>query len=277
MSHTQLIKTAHLTQNVRVEGSGPPLLFLGGSNFDLSIRARVFDSALVNHFTVAAADPRGLGSSDSPDGNWNMQDYALDALDLMDALGWDTACVLGESFGAMVALELALLAPERLLRLGLAAGAPGGDGGASYPIHLLLHIKDQRERVIKSLNIQDKRFEQLLQDDPVEAANRIKQRIQNDNQFLMNTGNGKGYPRLLAARAKHDCWNRLNTITSDTLIIAGKFDHQAPMDRAEAMVERIPNAQLLTFSEGHNVCFESPGPVEAIINRWAVDSNQNHS
>ena len=117
MSGPQLIKTANLKQNVRVEGNGPPLLFPGGSGFDLSIRTPVFSAALINHFTVAAADPRGLGDSESSADNWSMLDYATDAIDLMDALGWTSACVLGESFGAMVALELALLAPQRLTRL----------------------------------------------------------------------------------------------------------------------------------------------------------------
>lgn len=113
-----------------------------------------------------------------------MQDYASDAVDLMDALGWENACVLGESFGAMISLELALLFPERLLRLGLAAGAPGGNGGASDPIHQLLNIKDHRERVIRSLSIQDKRFEQILNEAPIDAEDRIKQRIQDGNRFL---------------------------------------------------------------------------------------------
>lgn len=268
MSGLLLVKTANLNQNVRVEGNGPPLLFLGGSNFDLSIRAPVFDTALVNHFTVAAADPRGLGNSESPAGNWSMQDYANDALDLLDALEWNNACVLGESFGAMVALELALLAPKRIKRLGLAAGAPGGRGGTSYPIHQLLETQDQRERVLRSLTVQDSRFEQLLRNRPTEAEERIAQRMHMDSRFFSNTNNANGYPRLLAARAKHDCWNSLNAIATDTLIIAGRFDNQAPIERSRAMVANIQQAELLTFDDGHNVCFATPAPVTAIVERW---------
>ncbi len=64
----------------------------------------------------------------------------------------------------------------------------------------------------------------------------------------------------------------MNAITTDTIIIAGKFDSQAPMDRSEAMAKRIPQAELLTFDEGHNVCFATPAPVEAIIDRWSVSA-----
>jgi len=277
MSNTRLINTANLIQNVRVEGNGPPLLFLGGSNFDLSIRAPVFDSALVDHFTVAAADPRGLGHTDSPAGNWSMQDYANDAIALMDALGWNKACVLGESFGAMVAMELALLSSKRLTKLGLAAGAPGGDGGASYPIHRLLDIQDKREKVIASLSIQDNRFETLLRENPIDGEERILQRMQLDNRFSSNANNAAGYPLLLAARAKHNCWDRLKAIPTDTVVIAGKYDHQAPIKCSEGMANRIPQAELLIFENGHNVCFATPAPVQAIIERWSQNKDQNDS
>lgn len=268
MSAPRLIQTSHLPLHARVQGDGPPLLFLGGSNFDLSIRALVFDSALTKHFTVAAADPRGLGKSAKPAGSWNMQDYAADAIELMDALGWSTACVLGESFGAMVAMELALMAPDRIVQLGLAAGAPGGLGGSSYPIHDLLHISNPRARAIQSLSIQDSRFTTLLIQEPEEAEARITLRLNNDEAFLNHSSNATGYPRLLATRACHDCWDRLASITTPTLIIAGKFDNQAPLDRAESMQVQMPQAELAIFDNGHNVLFATPAPVDTIIERW---------
>lgn len=268
MSQPQLIQTTHITQNLRIEGNGPPLLFLGSSGFDLSVKAAVFDSALVDHFTVAAADPRGLGYTETPEGAWTMRDYAQDALDILDHLGWEQACVLGESFGAMVALELAIMAPQRVSKLGLAAGASGGQGGASYPIHEFLAIEEPRARAIKSLVIKDTRFEALLTQDPSEAEESILARIQNDAQFLNSAKNAQGYPRLLTARADHDCWDRLHQITADTLLIAGDYDNQAPMDRAEAIATRIPNTTLLRFPSGHAVCFDSDLPVKAIVQRW---------
>lgn len=269
MSEPRTLQTSHLPLYVRVQGDGSPLLFLGGSNFDLSIRAPVFDSALTKHFTVAAADPRGLGKSALPIGTTcSMQDFAKDALNLMDALGWSTACVLGESFGAMVAMELALMAPERIVKLGLAAGAPGGLGGSSYPIHDLLHIDDHRERVIRSLSIQDSRFEDLRVHDPIEAEARITLRLNNDEAFMKHSYNESGYPRLLATRATHDCWDRLPSINTPTLIIAGKYDNQAPLDRAESMQAQMPEAELVVFDGGHNVLFANPIPVDIIIGRW---------
>jgi len=225
------IKTATLHVNVRVGGSGPPLLFLGGSNFDLSLKALVFDSQLPQHFTVAAADPRGLGATDAPDGDWTMKDYAQDALALLDALNWDSACVLGESFGAMTALHLAALAPERITRLALAAASPGGVGGSSYPVE-------------------------------AEAL------------FIASHNNATGYPRLLQARAGHDISHALPGISCDTLVFAGRYDQQAPIDRAEYITSHLPNSQLHVIDGGHSHCFATPEPVTVMIREWCATHAQ---
>jgi 3-oxoadipate enol-lactonase len=270
MTQPRRMKTAGLTVNLRLKGSGPPLLFLGGSNFDLSIRAPVFDSALCTHFTVAAADPRGLGQTDAPDGDWTMDDYAGDAVHLLDALGWDRADVVGESFGAMTALALARRAPGRINRMALVAGAPGGDGGASYPIHKFLDIADPYERASAAARILDTRLAAQMQTDPDGADEVIRQRVAVEARFRANHDNERGFPRLLAARAGHDCWSALADIVIPTLVLAGEFDAQAPIDRAHNMVKTMPNAELAVFPSGHNLCFVSPAPVAFILGRWAA-------
>ncbi|MFK7731944.1 MAG: alpha/beta fold hydrolase [Pseudomonadales bacterium] len=272
MSIPRRVKTAGLTVNSRIEGSGPPLLYLGGSNFDLSIKATVFDSDLTKHFTVAAFDPRGLGRTDSPEGDWTMQDYAQDALHVLDAMSWDNVSVLGESFGAMVALHLAVLAPQRINRLALAACSPGGAGGSSYPIETFLGIADPLERASAQLNVLDTRFIALLKKDPNEAALRVQTRANKDAKFMASHNNRNGYPRLLQARAQHDCWTHLPQLTAPTLIFAGRHDNQAPIDRAQSMVQAIPNATLHIIDGCHGHCFLSPQPVAKIIERWATET-----
>lgn len=268
MTSTKRLTTAGITINVRVQGTGPPLLFLGGSNFDLSIRAPVFDSDLTQSFTVAAADPRGLGQTDMPDGKWTMQDYAQDALDLMNALGWDCADVLGESFGAMTALHLAALAPDRINRIALSAGSPGGAGGSSYPIHELEQITDVRLRARAALEILDCRFATQLIDEPQAASDMINARIASNVAFLGSHANAIGHPRLLDARAGHDAWDLLPDIASKTMIFAGRFDKQAPPDRAENMARTLPNSTLYWVDGGHSICFGNSKPVATILQNW---------
>ncbi len=93
------------------EGSGPRLLKIWGTGGDLRRLPTEFDRRLADRFTVLAFDQRGMGRSGKPARDYTMADYADDAAGLMDALGWDSAAVLGYSFGGMVAQELALRHP----------------------------------------------------------------------------------------------------------------------------------------------------------------------
>jgi 3-oxoadipate enol-lactonase len=262
------LKTKGLTVNIRVEGTGPKLLFLGGSNFDLSLNTRIFDSKLAQHFTVAAADPRGLGGTDGPAGDWTMGDYAQDALDILDALGWDSAHVLGESFGVMTALHMAAMAPGRITRLALAAGSAGGAGGSSYPIQTLRDIADKRKRAQTALGVMDDRFTNLMDTDPAQAQDLVNMRINTEAAFMANGKNAQNHPRLLTARAGHDAWHMLPAITIPTLVFAGRYDKQAPLDRAENIVQAMPNAALHIVEGGHSICFATPEPVAIILQHW---------
>lgn len=268
MTEAGLVNTAGLTVNMRLQGEGPPLLFLGGSNFDLSIRAPVFESALTQHFQVAAADPRGLGRTQAPDGPWTMQDYARDAIDLLDALGWQQVDVLGESFGAMVAMHMAAMAPARIRQLALAAGSAGGAGGSSYPIQKFLQIEDPLLRARSVLRILDTRFSELEKQDPSQAERLVQQRLQTERQFMQSHDNARGYPRLLETRSTHDAWNLLPDIRVPTLVFHGLHDAQAPSERARRIAEALPQASLHAVDAGHSLCFSSPLPVETIIGQW---------
>lgn len=64
---------------------------------------------------------------------------AKDALALIDHLQWSKCHVVGISMGGMIALELALIAPERILSLTLLATYAGGLSGRA-PLEGVLHI-----------------------------------------------------------------------------------------------------------------------------------------
>ena len=67
------------------------------------------------------ASPGRLASTtDAPDQPYTTRQMADDALGLMDALGVDSAHVLGVSMGGMIAQELVLTRPERVRSLHLA-------------------------------------------------------------------------------------------------------------------------------------------------------------
>src|SRR5258708_11506520 len=125
-------------------GEGPRLLVITGTNGDLRRKPSVLESPLARRFTLLAYDQRGLGQSSKPDRAYRMADYAGDAAQLMAAVGWSSARVLGISFGGMVAQEFALRHPQKVERLALACTAPGGRRGATHPPHELIGLAPQQ-------------------------------------------------------------------------------------------------------------------------------------
>ena len=67
---------------------------------------------------------RGHGDAERPESGYRVEDYAADALELLDELGIESAVVAGHSLGTYVAEQIAIERPERVSGLVL-AGAPG--------------------------------------------------------------------------------------------------------------------------------------------------------
>jgi pimeloyl-ACP methyl ester carboxylesterase len=76
--------------------------------------------ALAMRFRVTAYDLRGHGYSDVPDSGYSSADMATDLAGLLDQLGIERAHLVAHSFGGSVALQFALLWPDRALSLTLA-------------------------------------------------------------------------------------------------------------------------------------------------------------
>lgn len=243
------VTTSRLTHYVEKVGSGAPLLVLNGTGNDLRQKPNIMDSPLTSHFAVTAYDQRGLGQADKPEGAYSMADYAEDAAALMDALGLDETMVLGVSFGGMVAQELAIRYPDRITKLALWCTAAGGDGGASYPLHELADLDDET-RLRKMIKLNDARLDDAAIDDNPELLDMARQRT--DLSAYENEPRwAEGRAAQLAARAQHDCWDRLDQIACPTWLGGGKYDQIAPPDVMQALASRIPNSTFTLYEGGH--------------------------
>ena len=109
-------------------GEGPPLLLIQGMTGHSLHWGEPFLTVLERDFELILYDHRGTGRSAPVEGSFTIADLAADADALLGALDIAHAHVLGISMGGMVAQELALTAPERVLTLTLGATYCGGDG-----------------------------------------------------------------------------------------------------------------------------------------------------
>jgi pimeloyl-ACP methyl ester carboxylesterase len=98
---------------------GPPLLCLHGW-LDNAASFAPLAPALAG-FDVVALDLPGHGASAhrSPGYDYAFVDWIHDVLDALDALGWDSANLLGHSMGGAIACAVAAAAPARVRRLAL--------------------------------------------------------------------------------------------------------------------------------------------------------------
>ena len=244
-------------------GSGPRLLFISGTGGDLRLRPNVLDGPFPKHFDMAAYDQRGLGQTAKPDEPYSMAQYAEDAVNLMAAIGWGSALVIGVSFGGMVAQELAINHPHMVEGLVLACTSPGGAGGASYPLHKLADMGAE-ERARFMIPISDTRHDETWAMAKPETYEQLVAMAAAD-PYAGEEGHAMGRRRQLEARATHDTWSRLDQIRCPTLICGGKYDGIALPETQELMASRIRGAELRFFEGGHLFMLQDRTALPAMI------------
>jgi 3-oxoadipate enol-lactonase len=248
-----------------IEGGGPRLLYISGTGGDLRNPPRVFDGPLPQYFEVLAYDQRGLGQTSKPDVPYTMADYAEDAAGLMDAVGWSTAMVVGVSFGGMVAQELAVRYPHRVERLVLCCTSSGGAGGASYPLHELLHLSAAEQARFR-ISITDMRKDATWQAaHPEETQQLIDTAVAAADRRAKDPAVEMGYRRQLEARADHDTYDRLGHLSMPVMLAGGRYDRQAAPENMETLRDLIPGSRLEFFEGGHGFLREDPRANERVI------------
>lgn len=105
-------------------GEGPVILLLHGNGAMIEdwLASGVFDALSTNH-RVIAFDRPGFGHSDRPRSTvWSAPAQAKLIAQALDVLGIEKPLVVGHSWGASVALAMAVQAPERLAGVTVVSG-----------------------------------------------------------------------------------------------------------------------------------------------------------
>lgn len=94
-----------------VQGEGEPVLLIHGSHVAAAFRPFLTEPSLAD-YRLLRYHRRGLAGSTGHDGAFSVPEQAADALALLRHLGVGRAHVVGHSYGAVTALQLALDAPD---------------------------------------------------------------------------------------------------------------------------------------------------------------------
>lgn len=228
----------------RAHGKGEPLVLVAGWGTDL--RAWVFQLlSFRRYFRVVAFDNRGVGRSDTPAGPYSIRQMAADVVGLMDHLHIAAAHVLGLSMGGMIAQEVAINHPHRVLKLVLGCTFAWRGEGSGQTEEYLAEIRGDVTRAKLALA-------------SLANNNRLGRVFVHLWMRLMSRSWAAGFESQGAAIRCHDTRDRLHLITASTLVIAGTRDRVILPRSSELLASRIPGARLVMIENGsHSMSAEN--------------------
>ena len=216
---------------------------------------------LSRSFRVVTFDHRGVGRSDSLTYSYTTEAMADDAVSVLDRAGVERAHVYGISLGGMIAQQLALRHPGRVRSLVLGATHPGGPR-AIAPDREVLEFLRRRP----FLPHEEAAWASVQFNYGADCRARHPSRIAEDVAHrLAHPFPAAAYSAQLYAAGVHNCLGRLARVAVPTLIVHGRHDRLIPVENAELMAERMPQARLVILEHsGHLYPTEQPEVDEAI-------------
>ncbi len=234
-----------------VHGRGEPLVLVAGMGADHRSwlpQMRPFK----RHFSVITFDGRGIGKTDRPPGLYSFDTLAADVIGLLDHLSLDRAHVLGESLGGIVAQEVAIGYPRRVMKL-ILANSSVGRGGDMQPHPALMKAYGRRDGVTETGF--DPAKVNIGRAMRAHIALSFNGRIRTAFYTLMATlyvrpSAFRGMTEQIQAISAHTTIDRLHLIQSPTLVITGTNDRLVPPAMSDVLASRIPNARLVKVEGG---------------------------
>ena len=202
-------------------------------------------AALALRHRTIAFDNRGAGRSDKPDGIYNLEQMADDAIAVLDAAGIESAHVVGLSMGGAISQIITLKYPHRVRSLTLVATA--------------CRNHEWREELLSS-------WAQLAQSDGMGAVGREAARWMigprsfrrllpalgwMGAQQLFNPADAfvSQINAILSTEDEHLTAD-LSSIVCPAMVVVGNQDVLTPRGDAEEIASRISTAELVIISGG---------------------------
>jgi pimeloyl-ACP methyl ester carboxylesterase len=248
----EMVQVGEVTLAYREAGSGFPLIFINGFASTMDTWNPPILARMAEHFRVIIFDNRGTGYSGSSGEPFSLPLFARDTAGLMDALGVESAHILGHSMGSCIAQELALRYPEKCGSLVLVSGECRGPGSRPLQPGILEQLMD------KSGNIQDiagRMFAILFPQKWLSTHNPWDYCPE-----VYETTNDETVTRQASAFLSWPgTYDRLPAIHSPVLVIAGEDDAIIPLKNSMILADRIPGAQRVEFAAGgHGLMYQFP-------------------
>jgi pimeloyl-ACP methyl ester carboxylesterase/putative sterol carrier protein len=253
-------------------GHGPDVLLLHGLG---GTRASLFETAaaLSRSYRVHAPDLPGFGSSGKPTlGAYNAHWFAEIMLGLLDQLQVDRTHVVGNSMGGRIAIELGLVAPERIRALGLLCPAVAWIKRGLHPIVRLLRPEfGLLPHAFRRSTVASHFWAMFCDRDLIDPA--VADLVVDEFQRIYHTA-GARYALLASARniyleapfGRSGFYRRLADLEAPALFVWGSHDWLVPAAFSRHVRKCLPQAEQVTIDRcGHVPQVERPEETNALL------------
>jgi len=253
-------------EGIRFEaaGSGPAVVLIHGGGLDSRMWNESFH-ALARSYRVVRHDVRGFGRSAPPTAPFSHVD---DLARVLDRAGIDSAALVGLSLGGAIALNFALVHPDRVDRLLLIGPAvPGAAIPAEEPVRFQRIARLSAEgRTAEAVEewLGSVHMASAMADERIAAEVRS---MAMENHRSWAPGNVQSHPVVPPAAT------RLHEIRAPTHVLVGERDDRSVHEQALLVAEGVPGARIdFVPDAGHIVNLEAP----AAFTRWLLRGLEGH-
>ncbi len=237
----------------------PPVLLIQGLGAEKN-SWNLQRAALALRWRTVAFDNRGAGRSDKPDGIYDLEQMAEDAVNVLDAAGVDAAHIVGLSMGGAIGQILALRHPNRVRSLTLVATAC-----RNHPWREELLRSWAAVAATKGMGEMTKEAARWM------IGPRSFRRLVPAIGVLGPLALGNPAAAFVSqvdaiVRTPDGLQADLANITCPTMVVVGNQDILTPRGDAEEIASLIPTAELVVISGGaHGLTIEHAGTFNRIL------------
>ncbi len=248
-----------------IRGSGPPVVFIQGLGIHGGAWKPQID-VLATSYECLSFDNRGLGRSQPRGCALTIQQMAEDTLALMDAQGWRSAHIVGQSMGGVIGLEIALGSRERVRSLTLLCSLARGRN--VFPVSremiwrwLRTRVGTRRQRRTALLELVMPEAA-IAESDPAALAEELAPLFGHDL-----ADHAPVSARQLWALVRYDATGRLGELARlPTLVLNASHDRIAPPRAGRAMTEAIPGARFVEIADAsHAAAIQHAAQINALL------------